>query len=91
LGLDVRRLESEWGAPVTAEQLRGALQAHPDVTGVLVVYNETSTGVTNPLPELAVAARDHGALVVVDAVSAAGAIPLEFDAWGIDLLFSGSQ
>jgi aspartate aminotransferase-like enzyme len=91
LGLDVRRLEVDWGAPVTAEQLDQALKQNPDVSGVLLVYNETSTGVTNPLPELAEVARDHGALVVVDAVSAAGAIPLEFDAWGIDLVFSGSQ
>ena len=91
LGLDVRRLEIDWGAPVTAEQLGQALQTHPEVSGVLVVYNETSTGVTNPLRELAAVACSHEALVIVDAVSAAGAIPLEFDAWGIDLLFSGSQ
>jgi len=91
LGLDVSRLEIDWGAPVMPDQLDRALQEHPDVSGVLVVYNETSTGVTNPLPELASMARDHGALIIVDAVSAAGAIPLEFDAWGIDLLFSGSQ
>jgi aspartate aminotransferase-like enzyme len=91
LGLDVRRLEIHWGAPFTPDQLSQALREHPDVSGVLVVYNETSTGVTNPLPELAAVAREHGALVIVDAVSAAGAIPLEFDAWGVDLLFSGSQ
>ncbi len=91
LGLDVRRLEIDWGAPVMPEQLGQALQEHPDASGALIVYNETSTGVTNPLPELAAVARSHGALVVVDAVSAAGAIPLEFDAWSIDLVFSGSQ
>jgi aspartate aminotransferase-like enzyme len=91
LGLEVRRLDVPWGAPVTADDLQSALKAQPEVSGVLVVYNETSTGVTNPLPELAAVTRDHGALVVVDAVSAAGAIPLEVDSWAIDFVFSGSQ
>jgi aspartate aminotransferase-like enzyme len=67
------------------------LDEHPDVRAVFLVHNETSTGVTNPLRELAAIVRDHGALVVVDAVSAAGALPLEVDAWGIDFVFSGSQ
>jgi aspartate aminotransferase-like enzyme len=68
-----------------------ALEAHPDVKAVFLVHNETSTGVTNPLQELAAVVHDHGALVIVDAVSAAGALPLEVDAWGIDFVFSGSQ
>ena len=91
LGLDVRTLTVPWGEPVLAEQVRDALNEHPDVKGVLLVHNETSTGVTNPLPELAAVIRDHGALVVVDSVSGVGAIPLEMDAWGIDLVTSGSQ
>ena len=91
LGLDVRRLDIAWGEAVLPEQLRTALGDHPDVKAVFLVHNETSTGVTNPLQELASVARDHGALVVVDAVSAAGALPLEVDAWGIDFVMSGSQ
>jgi aspartate aminotransferase-like enzyme len=91
LGLDVRRIESEWGEPILPEQLREGLAQNPDVKAVLLVYNETSTGVTNPLRELAAATREHGALVVVDAVSGAGALPLEVDAWGIDFVLSGSQ
>lgn len=91
LGLDVRTLASPWGQPVLVEQLQHALNDNPDVKAVLLVHNETSTGVTNPLPELATAVRDHGALVVVDSVSGVGAIPLEMDAWGIDLVTSGSQ
>jgi aspartate aminotransferase-like enzyme len=91
LGIDVRRLDVEWGDAVPPARLRLALEAHPDVRAVFLVHNETSTGVTNPLQELAAVVRDHGALVVVDAVSAAGALPLEVDAWGIDFVFSGSQ
>jgi aspartate aminotransferase-like enzyme len=91
LGIDVRRLDTPWGKAVLPAQLRLALEAHTDVKAVFLVHNETSTGVTNPLRELAAVVREHGALVVVDAVSAAGALPLEVDAWGIDFLFSGSQ
>lgn len=90
-GLDVRRLDRPWGEPVLPEHLRAALTANPDVKAVLLVHNETSTGVTNPVRELAAVVRDHGALVVVDAVSSAGALPLEVDAWGLDFVLSGSQ
>ena len=90
-GIDVRRFDVPWGEAVLPGQLRLALDAHPDVKAVFLVHNETSTGVTNPLRELAAVVREHGALVVVDAVSAAGALPLEVDAWGIDFVFSGSQ
>jgi aspartate aminotransferase-like enzyme len=91
LAIDVRRIDVEWGEAILPAQLQSALEAHPDVKAVFLVHNETSTGVTNPLRELASIAREHGALVVVDAVSAAGALPLEVDAWGIDFVFSGSQ
>jgi aspartate aminotransferase-like enzyme len=91
LGIDVRRMDVGWGDAILPDQLRLALETHPEVRAVLLVHNETSTGVTNPLRDLAAIVHDHGALVVVDAVSAAGALPLEVDAWGIDFVFSGSQ
>ena len=91
LGIDVRRMDVGWGDAILPEQLRLALETNPDVRAVFLVHNETSTGVTNPLLDLAAIVREHGALVVVDAVSAAGALPLEVDAWGIDFVFSGSQ
>ena len=91
LGLDVRRLEVPWGDPILPHHLRLALEQHPDVKAVQIVHNETSTGVTSPLRDLAAVVRQHGALVVVDAVSSAAALPLEVDAWGIDFVLSGSQ
>jgi aspartate aminotransferase-like enzyme len=91
LGLDVRRLDVPWGQAVTPGLLRAALAANPDVRAVFLTHNETSTGLTNPLRALAAVVRDHGALAVVDAVSAAGALPLEMDAWGVDVVLSGSQ
>jgi aspartate aminotransferase-like enzyme len=91
LGLDVRRLEIPWGEPVLPGQLREALKLSPEVKAVSLVHNETSTGVTNPVQELAAVVRDHGALVLLDAVSGVGALPLEMDEWGIDFVMSGSQ
>jgi aspartate aminotransferase-like enzyme len=90
-GLDVRRLDAPWGQAIDPDALRQALARNPGVKAVFLTHNETSTGVVNPLAELAAAARDHGALTVVDAVSSAGGLPLETDAWGLDFVFSGSQ
>lgn len=91
LGLKVERAEVEWGQIVTPELLSDAIDRVDNVKAVLITHNETSTGVTNPLPELAEVARRAGAFVLVDGVSSAGALPIEFDAWGIDWLVSGTQ
>jgi aspartate aminotransferase-like enzyme len=91
LGLRVERVSVEWGQIVTPELLSDAFDRVGNVKAALITHNETSTGVTNPLPELAEVARRAGAFVLVDAVSSAGALPIEFDAWGIDWLVSGTQ
>ncbi|MFL5761074.1 MAG: pyridoxal-phosphate-dependent aminotransferase family protein [Thermomicrobiales bacterium] len=90
-GLSVHTIEVAWGAAVTPEQLTPALERHPETKAVLFTHNETSTGVTNPLPEIAAVARAHGALVVVDGVSSVAGLPLHMDEWGVDFIFSGSQ
>jgi len=89
-GLVVRSVEYEWGRRVVPEEVAGALADHP-VKAVLLTQSETSTGVIQPIRELAHAATEAGALVVVDAVSSLGAVPFEFDAWGIDVAVGGSQ
>jgi aspartate aminotransferase-like enzyme len=90
-GLTVHTVEVAWGQAVTPEILSAALERHPEVKGILLTHNETSTGVTNPLPELAAIARTHGALVVVDGVSSVAGLPLKMDEWGVDFVLSGSQ
>jgi aspartate aminotransferase-like enzyme len=90
-GADVVRLEFEWGRPVDPADLRSVLQRHPNAQVVLLTHNETSTGLTNPLRELAHVARDADRLVVVDGVSSISSIDIETDAWGIDVAVSGSQ
>lgn len=90
-GLDVRRVEVPWGEAVPVDRFADALEQTPNVKAVFITHNETSTGVTNPLAALASLGRKAGALVVVDAVSSAAAIPLEVDAWDLDWVLSGSQ
>ena len=90
-GADVIRLEFEWGQPVDPDDLRVVLERHPNARVVLLTHNETSTGVTNPLRELARVARGADRIVVVDGVSSISSIDIETDAWGVDVAVSGSQ
>jgi len=90
-GIDVYRLEVEWGQAVTAEMLEQAFADHGPFKAAFITHNETSTGLTNPLPALARVARANNALVVVDAVSSAAALPLEVDEWDLDWVLSGVQ
>jgi aspartate aminotransferase-like enzyme len=89
-GLVVRTVDYDWGRRVRPDDVRAAIREHP-VKGVLLTQSETSTGVIHPIEELAGAANEAGALVVVDVVSSLGAVPFEFDAWGIDVAIGGSQ
>jgi aspartate aminotransferase-like enzyme len=90
-GADVVRLEFEWGQPVDPDDLARVLESHPRSKVVLLTHNETSTGLMNPVRELARVARDAGRIVVVDGVSSISSIAIETDAWGIDVAVSGSQ
>jgi alanine-glyoxylate transaminase/serine-glyoxylate transaminase/serine-pyruvate transaminase len=89
-GATVTRLEVEWGRACDPDKLRQALAASP-VDVVALVHAETSTGVLNPIRELAAIAREHDALVIVDAVTSLGGHPLDIAAWGIDACYSCSQ
>jgi aspartate aminotransferase-like enzyme len=90
-GREVVKLETELGEPTTSELLDRALRENLDVEAVAITYNETSTGLLNPLPELARVVKEHGKLLFVDAVSAMGGVELKVDDWGIDVCFSSSQ
>ena len=89
-GLTVRTVEYEWGTKVRPNDVAAALAEHP-VRAVLLTQSETSTGVIQPIQELARVASDAGALVVVDVVSSLGAVPFDFDGWAIDVAVGGSQ
>ncbi len=89
-GAAVRRLDVEWGKACDPDALRQALGSGK--TGVVaMVHGETSTGVVNPVRDLARIAREHDALTIVDAVTTLGGMPLDVGAWGIDACYSCSQ
>jgi aspartate aminotransferase-like enzyme len=90
-GAELVHVKLEWGETPEPDDLRSALAEAPDVRVVYLTHSETSTGVVCDLQGLAAVAKEAGALVVVDAVSSLGAVPLDPDAWGLDVVVSGSQ
>jgi aspartate aminotransferase-like enzyme len=89
-GADVHDLRYAWGETPRPDDVR----ARVEETGaevVFLVHSETSTGVVSDVQALAAAARQAGALPVVDAVSSLGAVPVETDAWSLDVVVAGSQ
>jgi len=87
---DVDVLRYAWGETPDADDLRERLRER-EAKAVWLVHSETSTGVVADVSSLAAAAKESGALVVVDAVSSLGAVPCETDVWGLDVVVSGSQ
>lgn len=89
-GAEVARVDAEWGRAIDPEQVRKALKASgADI--VTIVHAETSTGVLNPVQTVAAIAREHGALIIVDAVTSLGGMPLDVAGWGLDAVYSCSQ
>jgi aspartate aminotransferase-like enzyme len=90
-GCDVVPLRYEWGSVPKSEDLARTLEQRPDVKAVFLVHSETSTGVVLDLQRFAAVAKSAGAMLVADAVSSFAAVPIELDAWGIDVLVSSSH
>jgi alanine-glyoxylate transaminase / serine-glyoxylate transaminase / serine-pyruvate transaminase len=95
LGLDVTTLPGDWRHGAAPEQLAAELAADTarKIRAVMVVHNETSTGVRSRISEIRSVLDDagHSALLLVDAVSSLGAADYRHDEWGVDVTVSGSQ
>jgi alanine-glyoxylate transaminase/serine-glyoxylate transaminase/serine-pyruvate transaminase len=93
LGLEVRWVEGDWRHGVQPEQVREELEADPSIAAVMVVHNETSTGVTSRIPEIraAIDAAGSDALFLVDVISSLGSIDYRHEEWGVDVTVGGSQ
>ena len=92
LGLEAIEVRTPWGEAVTAKEVLQALRGHPQARAVYLTYSETSTGTAIDLQSIARVIREHSdALVCVDAITAAGALELRCDEWGIDVCVTGSQ
>jgi aspartate aminotransferase-like enzyme len=90
-GCEVDVVEYEWGEVPSADDLAARLRELGGAKAVFLTQSETSTGVVADVRALAASAAGAGALSVVDAISSLGAVPLETDEWGIDVVVSGSQ
>lgn len=88
---DLVEIENEWGCAADLEQVEAALNQHPDVAGLVVVANETGTGVRNPVKELAEMVHARDLPILVDAVSGMGGYDLPVDKWGLDILCTSSN
>ncbi len=94
-GLEVIVQEEDWGTGASPDRIEEALRADKahEIKGVLVVHNETATGVTSDIAAVrrAIDAAGHPALLYVDGVSSIGSIDFRFDEWGVDMAITGSQ
>ncbi len=91
-GIPADPLEFEWGQPVDPDQVARALKSRR-YDALAVVHNETSTGIENPVAEIGAMARavNPEILLFVDAVSSAGGVDIQTDAWRLDVLLTSSQ
>jgi alanine-glyoxylate transaminase/serine-glyoxylate transaminase/serine-pyruvate transaminase len=84
-------VRAELGQAIDPERVEEALAGDPELKTAAVVQGETSTGVLNPIQEIAAVCHEHQALLIVDTVASLGGVPLEFDAWQIGLCTSSTQ
>ena len=89
-GANVTKVEKPWGEVFSPADLKDALaKAKPKVVGIVMA--ETSTGAWQPIEEISKLVHDAGALLLVDAVTSLGGVPVEVDSWNIDVIYSGTQ
>jgi len=90
-GVTVVPLSAPFGDTVSAATFAEALRRHPEARAVLMQHSESSTGVLHDVRGIAAATRGSQAILIVDAVSSLGIADLQMDAWGVDVVVSGSQ
>jgi aspartate aminotransferase-like enzyme len=93
-GINTERVKAAWGQPLDPEVFRQILEADTEksIKAVIITHSETSTGVVNDLETINRYVKAHGkALIIVDAVTSLGAMQVPIDAWGLDVVASGSQ
>ncbi len=90
-GIPFEALDVEWGRAVDPARVADALKRHPDVRAVLATHSETSTGVLHDIQAIAEVVRATPTLLLVDCVTSLGVTEVRSDAWGLDVVVSGSQ
>jgi aspartate aminotransferase-like enzyme len=91
-GIEFIPIDVEWGKAVDPKEVQKALASNPSIRAVYTQASETSTGVKHPIKEIAEIVKEYDhAVIIVDAITGIGVFDIPMDAWGIDLLISGSQ
>ncbi len=90
-GIEFIPVDVEWGKAVEPQEIKKILDKESKIKAVYVTLCETSTGTATDIRKIAAITKDTQAVLVVDAISALGAVPLKTDEWGIDVVVSGSQ
>ena len=90
-GVDVVRRKVTYGEAANPEEIGKTLESDGSIKAVLITHNETSTGVTNDLAAISKVVREYDRLLLVDAISSVGCIPVPMDAWDLDVVVTGSQ
>lgn len=90
-GADLVRYEPGWGERLDPAEIDRLLSANADVQVAFATLSETSTGIVHDVQAIAEVARQHGVILVVDAVSGLGAADMRQDEWGVDVVVAGSQ
>jgi aspartate aminotransferase-like enzyme len=90
-GLNVTKLDYEWGTKANPQDVANLLEKDSEIKGVLATHSETSTGVLNDIEEIGGIVSDYPAVLVVDAISGLGACELKTDQWKVDVVVAGSQ
>jgi aspartate aminotransferase-like enzyme len=90
-GMHVTRVEVAWGANLDLQVVRALLEQNPHIKAVLCQACETSTGAWLPVRELAALVAQSQALMMIDAITALGAVPMPMDEWNLDVVVGGSQ
>ncbi len=90
-GAEVIRVEAPWGEAISPDAVRAAFRDAGPVHALALVHAETSTGVVNPLREIAAIGVEHGVPVLADAITALSGVELDMDGWGVDFCASASQ
>lgn len=91
LDAEVIEIEVPWNEAIDPAQVQRVLKANPDIAIVSLVHSETPSGTLNPIAQIGPLAREAGALVITDAVSAFAGTPMEHDAWGLDITVGGTH
>ncbi|MFP4557947.1 MAG: pyridoxal-phosphate-dependent aminotransferase family protein [Archaeoglobaceae archaeon] len=86
---DVDHLRFDWGTSIELEEIERSLENGSEA--VAFVHNETSAGILNPAEEIAKLAKEHDALVIMDAITSVGGDEVKMDEWGVDVAVVGSQ